>query len=62
MFEMIITVTELISKFKIHPEFDDIGVTPLITLKPNNAFLRFEERLRNLLFHWSQKPYILSIS
>ncbi len=44
MFEMIITVTELISKFKIHPEFDDIGITPLITLKPKNAFLSFIKR------------------
>ncbi|TXE18041.1 cytochrome P450 [Psychroserpens burtonensis] len=45
MFEMIIAVTELISKFKIHAEFDDIDITPLITLKPKNAFLRFEERV-----------------
>lgn len=45
MFEMIIAVTELISKFKIHPEFKDIDITPLITLKPKNAFLRFEERV-----------------
>ena len=44
MFEMIIAVTELISKFKIHPEFDAIDITPLITLKPKNAFLRFEKR------------------
>lgn len=44
MFEMIIAVTELISKFKIYPDFDAIDITPLITLKPKNAFLRFEER------------------
>ncbi|MEH6537127.1 MAG: cytochrome P450 [Psychroserpens sp.] len=44
MFEMIIAVTELISKFKIYPEFDEIDITPLITLKPKNAFLRFRKR------------------
>ncbi|WP_460220042.1 cytochrome P450 [Psychroserpens sp. MEBiC05023] len=44
MFEMIIAVNELISKFKIHPEFDKIDITPLITLKPKNAMLRFEKR------------------
>ena len=45
MFEMIIAVSELISEFKIHPEFDAIEITPLITLKPKNAFLKFEKRL-----------------
>ncbi|PWI29505.1 cytochrome P450 [Flavobacteriaceae bacterium LYZ1037] len=45
MFEMIIAVSELVSKFKIHAEFDTIEITPLITLKPKNAFLRFEERI-----------------
>lgn len=44
MFEMIIAITALISKFKIQPEFDTIGITPLITLKPKNAILRFEKR------------------
>lgn len=44
MFEMIIAVNELISKFKIRPEFEAIEMTPLITLKPKNAYLRFEER------------------
>ncbi|WP_027125680.1 cytochrome P450 [Gelidibacter mesophilus] len=44
MFEMIIAVTELIRNYKVYPEFDEIGITPLITLKPKNAFLRFESR------------------
>jgi len=44
MFEMIIAVSELVSKFKIYANFDIIEITPLITLKPKNAFLRFEER------------------
>lgn len=44
MFEMIIAVTEIVSKYKIHPEFEEIDITPLITLKPKNALLRFEKR------------------
>ena len=44
MFEMILAVTELIKHYRVFPEFDSIQITPLITLKPKNAFLRFEER------------------
>ena len=44
MFEMILAVTELVKNYKIYPEFDVIGITPLITLKPKNALLRFEKR------------------
>lgn len=44
MFEMIIAVTELVKNYKIHPEFKEIDITPLITLKPKNANLRFEKR------------------
>lgn len=44
MFEMIIAVSELVSQYKIHPDFETIEITPLITLKPKNAFLRFEKR------------------
>ncbi|MFK7780940.1 cytochrome P450 [Psychroserpens sp.] len=44
MFEMIIAISELISKYKILPGFETIEITPLITLKPKNAFLKFEER------------------
>lgn len=44
MFEMIIAVSELVSIYKIHPNFDVIEITPLITLKPKNAFLKFEKR------------------
>jgi hypothetical protein len=31
---MIIAVTELIRNYKVYPEFEEIGITPLITLKP----------------------------
>jgi len=44
MFEMIIAISELVSNYKIHPEFDEIDITPLITLKPKKAFLKFEKR------------------
>ena len=44
MFEMIMAVTQLVSQYKIYPEFHDIEITPLITLKPKNALLRFEKR------------------
>ena len=44
MFEMIIAATELVLKFKTHSEFNAIDITPLITLKPRNAFVRFEKR------------------
>ncbi len=44
MFEMIIAVTALVSKYKIYPQFEAIDITPLITLKPKNAMLRFEKR------------------
>ena len=43
MFEMIMAVTQLVSTYKIYPEFDVIEITPLITLKPKNALLRFEK-------------------
>ncbi|WP_299397763.1 cytochrome P450 [uncultured Gelidibacter sp.] len=45
MFEMILAVTELIRNYKIYPEFESIEITPLITLKPKNALLRFERRV-----------------
>ncbi|WP_299098663.1 cytochrome P450 [uncultured Winogradskyella sp.] len=44
MFEMIIAISELVSNYKIVPDFEAIEITPLITLKPKNAFLKFEER------------------
>jgi len=44
MFEMIIAVSELVSNYKMHPEFNAIDITPLITLKPKNALLTFEKR------------------
>ncbi|MDX1278020.1 cytochrome P450 [Oceanihabitans sediminis] len=44
MFEMIIAISELVFTYKILPNFESIEVTPLITLKPKNAFLKFEKR------------------
>ncbi|MBT8296682.1 MAG: cytochrome P450, partial [Gramella sp.] len=44
MFEMIIAVSELMASFKIIPTTKEIEIKPLITLKPNNAILRFKKR------------------
>ncbi len=44
MFEMIIAISELVATYKIYPNFETIDITPLITLKPKNAFLKFEKR------------------
>lgn len=44
MFEMVLTIAELISRFKIQPTKEKIEILPLITLKPKNAVLRFVER------------------
>ncbi|GAA4279892.1 cytochrome P450 [Gaetbulibacter aestuarii] len=44
MFEMILAVNHLVKTYKLYPEFDEIAVNPLITLKPKNGFLRFEKR------------------
>jgi len=44
MYEMIMAVAELMSKFKIETKSTPIEITPLITLKPKNAVLRFSKR------------------
>ncbi len=44
MFEMIMAVTTLISEYTIEPKFESIEITPLITLKPKNGFLKFSKR------------------
>ncbi len=46
MFEMIMAVTTLVSQYKIEPQFETIEITPLITLKPKNGFLKFTRRER----------------
>ena len=45
MFEMIIAVTELVKTYIVSAQFESIEITPLIALKPKNAFLRFQERV-----------------
>ena len=44
MFEMIIAVAELVNDYKLEPVKDEIEIKPLITLKPDNAFLKFIRR------------------
>lgn len=44
MYEMILAISEVMLKFKIEEKSTPIEITPLITLKPKNAFLRFTRR------------------
>lgn len=44
MFEMIIALQELILCYKILPVSSEIEIKPLITLKPKNAYVKFEPR------------------
>jgi len=44
MFEMIIAVAELVNDYKLAPVNNEIGIKPLITLKPDNAILKFTKR------------------
>ena len=44
MFEMIIAVAELMNDYKLQPVNEEIEIKPLITLKPDNATLKFTRR------------------
>ncbi len=44
MFEMIMAIAEVISRYKIQPKTSEIQIKPLITLKPKNVILRFQKR------------------
>lgn len=44
MYEMIIAVAELVKKYKLTAVSSDIAIKPLITLKPENAWLRLDKR------------------
>ncbi|MGB5942427.1 MAG: cytochrome P450 [Leeuwenhoekiella sp.] len=44
MYEMVLAVAEMVSKFKILEKKSPIEILPLITLKPKNALLEFERR------------------
>ena len=44
MYEMIITVAEVLKRYKITTEEKEVQITPLITLKPKDVFLSFECR------------------
>ncbi len=45
IYEMLVTVIEIIKHYKITPKFSEIKIKPLVTLKPINALLNFENRL-----------------
>jgi len=44
MYEMILAISELMSRFRIETKESPIQITPLITLKPKNAILKFSKR------------------
>lgn len=44
MYEMVITIAELVSKYEISGTKEKIQIQPLITLKPKNAILQFNLR------------------
>ena len=44
MYEMLVTVIEIVKKYHINPSFDTIKIKPLITLKPINGNLIFTPR------------------
>ena len=44
MYEMILTIAEVIKQFKIDYKEESIKINPLITLKPKDAFLQFKKR------------------
>ncbi len=44
MYEMILAINELVGKYKIETNHKTIEIKPLITLKPQNAFLKFTSR------------------
>jgi cytochrome P450 len=44
MYEMTLTVAEIIKKYKLQTSFDDLEINPLISLKPKVVPLRFTNR------------------
>lgn len=44
MYEMVLTIAELVSTFRISGAEGEIQILPLITLKPKNAVLKFDRR------------------
>lgn len=44
MYEMIMTVAEIIKKFKLETEIDEVEINPLLSLKPQEVVLKFIPR------------------
>jgi cytochrome P450 len=44
MYEMVLAIATLLENFNIKQKTTPIEITPLITLKPKNAFLEFERK------------------
>jgi len=44
MYEMIMTISEIVKKFKVSSTYPEVEVVPLISLKPKKVSLKFEKR------------------
>ncbi|SDB58099.1 hypothetical protein SAMN03097699_2282 [Flavobacteriaceae bacterium MAR_2010_188] len=44
MFEMILAITKLVKNYTLIPDFTEIEITPLISLKPKNVIIKFSKR------------------
>ncbi|QBA63302.1 cytochrome P450 [Muriicola soli] len=44
MYEMVITISEIVKKYKISTPYPEVEVVPLISLKPKAVSIRFEKR------------------
>lgn len=44
MYEMLVTISEIVRNYHVKPAFNEIEILPLITLKPINSILTFERR------------------
>ena len=44
MYEMIMVVNRLVSKYKLNTKIENIEIKPLITLKPKSSYIHFTER------------------
>ena len=47
MYEMIVTVGEVLRRFRIQPGMESIELNPLISLKPKEGPLRLVQRANN---------------
>ncbi len=44
MYEMIMTVASVVKKYKLSSQSSEIVLNPMLTLKPSEALIKFDER------------------